>query len=87
MNYFERLQESRRLKKRIIAMHRTGQKQVKIAERIGRTPQYVHKVIKDWTGTGVAAPERTLKGGQNRPLKQAKTEQSEQKGSKIDPDR
>ena len=68
-------------------MHRTDHKQVDIAKRVGRTPQYVHKVIKDWTGTGVAAPEISLKGGQNRPLKQAKYEQSGPKGRKVDPDR
>ena len=55
-----------------------------IAKRIQLTPARVYQIL---GGTGGTAPKRSSKGGQNKPLKQAKYEQSGPKGSKVDPDR
>ena len=55
-----------------------------IAARYGISTQRCYQILR---ATGDTAPKRSLKGGQNRPLKQAKYEQSGPKRSKIDPDR
>ena len=91
MNYTERLQDSRRKKKRIIAMKNQEPPLASavIAMRIGCSRQWVDFVYNEnlkYTGRVVAGRQRSLKGGQNRSLKQAKNEQSSPKGNKVDPD-
>ena len=69
MDYIKELQKSRQVKKRIIALHKLGYKQVRIAEATRRKPQYVNKVIKDWAATILAGSERSLKDGKTRAIK------------------
>jgi len=53
-----------------------------IAARYGISTQRCYQILR---ATTHAPLERSVKGGQNRPLKQAKNEQSSPKGNKVDP--